>query len=184
MLRLSSANTTIPYAMTTPKLTARSIGVTIFNKLHSASELIIPRYTPPKWWECDVWRLTKSGYEQEFEIKLTMQDYRIDVLKERSTGWVYDPSIGRMAPREAELKHDLLAGSDRGPQRFWYVVPDAMMGVEVPEYAGLMVAGRYSVAVLKEAPKRHKRKWEGDRADLLRSFYHRYWAHEARHAKA
>ena len=44
---------------------------------------IIPTYTPPGWWECDVCEITDAGYMHEFEIKMTRGDFRADAKKTR-----------------------------------------------------------------------------------------------------
>lgn len=74
-------------------------------------------------WESDVLYITKDGYLQEFEIKLTHSDFLADRIKDR--------------------KH-LMMTNGGGPSRFWYVCPPDVIQVdELPPHAGLL----YSYAV-------------------------------------
>jgi hypothetical protein len=40
--------------------------------------ICVPNYTPKDWWECDVFELTPAGYFREYEIKMTVADFRAD----------------------------------------------------------------------------------------------------------
>ena len=99
--------------------------------------LCLPRYTPFGWWECDVFELTASGYFREYEVKLTLADFRNDAKKQRDKRpYVFN----RGAVTEVEKKHDLLAmGDARGPAEFSYVAPAGLISVqELPRWAGLL----------------------------------------------
>lgn len=159
-------------------MTAKEITVRLYHTLYGASQLLIPRYTPSKWWECDLWRLTKADFVDEYEIKLSVSDFRADLLKKQQ-GWEIGEN-GRYQQKPPVTKHELLAGSERGPNRFWFVVPEEIEEkISVPEYAGLLVFGRYNPVVRKKAPRRHSRKWDGNKLAVFSTFYHRYWHHEA-----
>lgn len=162
-------------------LTSRTITNALFWALRGASDLIIPRFTPRGWWECDVWRLTKAGFVDEYEIKLSVSDWKADTLKYKDEKfelqgdgkWGYTPGSGRN-------KHTLLATTEEGPNRFWFVTTyEISKQVVIPSWAGLMVTGGTSAYVETAAPKRHGNKWNGNRARLMDTFYHRYWTHEA-----
>jgi hypothetical protein len=158
-------------------LTEQKAIMRLFSMLRSSSDLIIPRFTPRNWWECDVWRLTKSGYIDEFEIKLSLSDFKADSLKAQTGRYHYDPEARKLVEKAARNKHDLLANSLEGPNRFWFVLPsDLADKVTVPEWAGLMALSSWGgVNTVKQAPKRHRKKWDGDRAAILQTFYYRYW---------
>ena len=159
--------------------TAKEITIRLYWTLRGASQLLIPRYTPSKWWECDMWRLTKADFVDEYEIKMSVADFKADLLK-CQRGWEIGPD-GRYQQKAPVTKHELLAGSERGPNRFWFVVPEAIEEkIEVPPYAGLMVFGRCNPVISKQAPRRHGRKWDGNKLAVFSAFYHRYWTHEAR----
>jgi outer membrane autotransporter protein len=41
----------------------------------------MPNYTPKNWFECDVMAVTKAGYLEEYEIKLSASDFKADSKK-------------------------------------------------------------------------------------------------------
>lgn len=70
-------------------------------------------------WESDVVYLSTSYYAQEYEIKLTHQDFLADKKK-------FDKHL-RLQNHNTQFKH------------FWYVCPPNTIEVsELPEYAGLL----------------------------------------------
>lgn len=159
--------------------TAKDITISLYWSLRGASQILIPRYTPNKWWECDLWRLTKADFVDEYEIKLSVADFRADLLKCQE-GYEIDPITRQYQKRPPITKHSLLATEERGPNRFWFVVPEEIRDkVEVPDYAGLLVFSSCSPVIVKQAPKRHGRKWDGNKLSVFSTFYHRYWNHEA-----
>lgn len=114
-------------------------------------------YTPLNWWECDVFQLTDSGYFKEYEIKLSVADYRADRLK---------GADGKRWGAEDENKHQFLAtGSSRGPCEFHFVVPAGMLMAEpIPDWAGVIELhartdghGWYPQTTVK-APRLHREK--------------------------
>jgi hypothetical protein len=117
----------------------------------------LPNFTPRRWWECDLFELTAAGYFREYEVKVSLADFRADAGKE-STAWT--PGQGR----RVERKHDLLArGDPRGPSRFWYVVPAGLVDVAaVPAWAGLIEmhtapsCAWYRERVVRPAPRLHR----------------------------
>ena len=131
--------------------------------------LCLPRYTPVGWWECDVFELTGSGDFREYEVKLSLADFRKDAIKSRSVRGL-DWSN---RDRPIELKHDLLArGHPSGPAEFAFVVPAGMITEQdVPQWAGLIeihrqeVGPEYSTRVptfylrtVRAAPRLHREK--------------------------
>lgn len=143
-----------------------------------SKHVVLPNYTPLDWWECDVMQITASGYWHEFEIKLNLADFRRDVEKTKDAGpW---------GARIGEKKHDLLAGSDRGPCCFWYVAPVGVIAIaQVPAWAGLIEIQQhgkylYEMGPLVKAPRRHERK--ADPAIRLHVMETCYWRlHRAGH---
>jgi len=162
-------------------ITAKEITNSLYWSLRSSSDLIIPRYTPRDWFECDVWRLTKSGYVDEFEIKTSLSDFKADADKSKRGRIIWNKETRGWDETPGSNKHALLCDGDKGPNRFWFVVPEKMESVDVPPWAGLMIAcSKYHTYVAKPAPKRHAKKWAGNRAKLLEAYYYRYWNHEAK----
>ena len=69
-------------------------------------------------WESDVIYLSRSHYAQEYEIKITHQDFLADKKK--------SDKHSRLQYHKTKLKH------------FWYVcLPNVIALSELPEYAGL-----------------------------------------------
>lgn len=90
--------------------------------------------------ESDLLSVSRSGYVQEYEIKISKADFRADFKKYRH--------------REYQNP-----GFDRGPAYFSYVAPEGIIEVkDLPEYAGLLhykegcVAGENGyVTIVKKA---------------------------------
>ena len=126
---------------------------------------VIPRYTPVRWWECDVYLLTDAGFAVEYEVKTSLADFRADATKDRRIFRSFDPERNQATDQRnqeiVERKHDLLAARDtRGPSQFWFVVPAGLIACEiVPEWAGLIEIGnswRMTESVVKTAPRLHR----------------------------
>lgn len=108
-------------------LTERDIQQALYRRHRSTAQIMLPNYTPPWWYECDLFVVTKAFYSIEYEIKLTLSDFKADVRK--------------------TTKHKRLAGeqwegwpaSKQRPTRFFYVTPEGLVSAEdVPDYAGLV----------------------------------------------
>ena len=142
---------------------------------------VIPHYTPPKWWECDIFEITKSGFFVEYEIKVSRSDFFADTKKRRQ---IFDKEkreyrsfterdkegnlIGKCVqiagpPILYESKHDLLSGKNPdGPTRFWYATPQGLLKPEeIPAWAGLVEVGELGWETrIKHAPRLHKEKYQ------------------------
>ena len=143
---------------------------------------VLPCYTPRGWWECDVFELTAAGYFREYEIKLSVADFRADAGKKWFGTYRYEN--GQRVEMPGRKKHDLLAeGSPKGPTRFWFVTPSGLLAPEqVPEWAGLMEAAHrtdrlgaqwISLAEVRPAPQLHREKPGDDRVRHARGVC--YW---------
>lgn len=114
---------------------------------------VLPNYTPVGWWENDVIERTGAGYWNEYEIKITKQDFAKDSAKERGVSVVRN-------------KWNELEWTDKGPNRFWFVVPEGMLSMnDIPSWAGWMEAresrsGRVALSVVKKAVVRHRKKMD------------------------
>lgn len=100
-------------------------------------EMICPNYTPLGWFECDMFSLTSAGYMVEHEIKLSRADFYADAKKYHS---VWNGIRGEGRAYSKPTKHqDLALGSDKGPSRFWYVMPlNLVPEADVPEFSGIL----------------------------------------------
>jgi hypothetical protein len=133
--------------------------------------MVMPNYTPPGWWEADVWAMYASGTATEFEIKVTAADFRNDFKK------VPHYRSCRTAGKHARLQ----LGDTAGPNRFFFVLPAPVFEKvkdEIPEYAGVLTVANPNVPVLQEAKKAcwlHREKREHDIRRLRISCYYRMW---------
>lgn len=121
-------------------------------------------------WECDFLRVTKSGYVFEYEVKVSLSDFKADFNK--------------------KSKHKRLQdNSSRKPNRFYYACPnDLIKPDEVPEYAGLIYcSSKFHPFVVKKAPMLHKvKEYEYNHPienALIEKFRWKYWALFARYLK-
>ena len=149
------------------RMTEKQIQAELFRRLRSSCELMVPNYAPRLWWPCDLFVVTKSRLAHEYEIKLTVHDFRRDCEK---------------ASLANGVKHERLAAKDvRGPARFWYILPSGLVAeADIPAWAGLQEVeqrGRWlGFKVTKPAPLLHDNRVDDDVVKHARSvFYWRFW---------
>lgn len=109
-------------------------------------------------WESDVLVKTITGHWYEFEVKVSVQDFRADMKKP---------------------KHHILQSSNLfRPNLFTYAVHEDIAQkilLEVPSYAGLLSVSKYGfIKVLKETPTLHLNTYSDDTLGLCRKFYFNY----------
>jgi hypothetical protein len=109
--------------------------------------------------ESDFLTITKAGYVDEYEIKLSRIDFRADFKKERHEKRLI-LSAWHWWRREAETSVKLVGMATQYPNRFWYVTPnDLVQPDEVPEYAGLIyLQPDDRKRIVKRAPLLHREK--------------------------
>ena len=127
--------------------------------LHRKNHLpIVPNFTPVNYHECDMWSLTKSGYYQEHEIKISKADYKKDAKKIK--------------------KHKMLEGKhENAPRQFWYVFPKMLVDEkEIPDYAGLKLWDGFNFEVIINAPFISTKKADDKIIKQAeKCFYWRFW---------
>lgn len=164
------------------KITELDIQIALWKDLQSSRDLVMPNYTPIKWFECDVMAVTKAGYLEEYEIKLSTSDFKADAKKESRGKYKYID--GKFVELGKRNKHQELQNkSIDGPSKFWFVVTDKIIDkIEVPEWAGLKVAsisnysGEVYLKEIKKAPKLHTNKVDSKIREHAKSVcYWRYW---------
>lgn len=120
--------------------------------------------------EMDMFLLRRSGYAEEFEIKVSTADLRADFKKRRKHGIFLNQYNKVVQPKY-------------GPNRFSYVISDDVNieGIELPTYAGLYVVRNDKLVCLQSPKLIHKRKWDWHRKvagscshRLLRAYKMRY----------
>lgn len=150
--------------MNAPEMTEKTIVSRLLRDRWDKS-FCLPNYTPPKWWECDMFERTRAGYFREYEVKISVADFRQDgeKLKEVYTN-------AHFTERKKEKKHELLAAGDsRAPSQFFYVTPEGLLEREtLPPWAGWIeiyaVEGSRGLheRVRVKAPQIHRVKLEAD----------------------
>lgn len=166
-------------------MTPQSKMIQAYLLLNLKGERIMQNYTPREWWECDVFQLTKAGYFNEFEIKVSLSDLRNDCKKEHKIWGVnfVDKSNPQFVVNRVRNKHVCLREKDlKGPSMYWYVTPVGLVTPdEIPDWAGLMEVGyRFPGGpiihtVVKSAPRLHREKFSDNRMNAVnQSAYGRY----------
>ena len=152
---------------------------TLYREKFTACKVIMPNVYVGNWNECDALLVLKSGYVHEMEMTVSVSDFRADFKKSNrykkgTTQYGYTTAIDC-------LKHDLLANGEGFPNRFSFLVPEDMIGVDdVPDYAGLYYFRRYKGDTGRifeqKAPKlMHKNKISDDLLlHLTKKFVYRY----------
>ncbi len=164
----------VPPIKPAPNRSERAIQLAIADDIRSSVVVAVPNYTPVKWWEADLWAVTKAGYAVEYEIKVSLADFKGDTKK---ASRIFDPDAQTF---DLQKKHDRLAACDpSGPSRFFYVVPvELRSAVEarLPAWAGLGLIQSNRVRFVKQAPTLHRVKVGRREIQLaLRRMWYRYW---------
>jgi len=131
--------------------------------MHNPSTFIFPNIFIGDY-EADILEISKLGYVHEYEIKLTVPDFKKDILKNY----------------RGIRKHDLIV-SGKHVNTFSYIVPENMISIaDIPEYAGLIYINMrdnkiYSFKTIKRARRVSKEKI-GDKIKekCLLSTYYRF----------
>lgn len=142
--------------------------------------------------ESDLLTVTKAGYTDEYEIKLSRSDFMADKRKHRYESYHHvSPWHGLQYSRRQDDGTQLHWTGIRPrkiennfPNRFWYVVPEGLVTAdEVPAYAGLMYITQAGQMMqfckkIKNAPKLHGKKAGPRILDRInKSAYFRYTNH-------
>ncbi len=145
------------------------------NRHRSSARIMLPNYTPIGWYECDLYVVTAAMYTIEYEVKLSVVDFKAD--------WRKCNKHLRLAER-----------GRRGPwcpNRYYFAVPEGLLSPEaVPEYAGLVylrwlfknpsdraAAPREPIeTIVRPAPRLSTVKVTEKTINAMRqTAYHRFW---------
>lgn len=177
-------------------MTERTIQNELWNHYSRGNvKLACPNYTPADWFECDLFAITRSDLGVEYEIKVTRKDFKDDSKKTTKGRWC--KAVSGWSRDTGMSKHDLLASkTTKGPNRFYYVVPENLITPEeIPKWAGLLYIRfvpateyrkeRYYIFEEIKAPLLHKEKVQTSVVDHLRGvFYWRYWNLRTKHKES
>lgn len=138
------------------KVTEKTIQAVMMRwAMEAKHECAVPNTTNVFYWEADLISVTKAGLAHEFEIKISLSDYKADAKK--------------------KMKHWHLENGDRCPAYFWYVTYG--FEIEPPVYAGWIKiieienhTGNFRPVIKKPAPRLHTIKiTDKQRRQILRS---------------
>lgn len=109
---------------------------------------LMPHYTPNDWWECDLAVFSAARYLTEYEIKVTLSDFRADQKKSRRFCRGMEVPVSQKAYDRLEQQNPHLyqrlykhgqAQEGQGPKHFWFCAPRGVIPLEeLPDWAGLM----------------------------------------------
>lgn len=102
--------------------------------------------------EMDLFMLRRSGYAEEFEIKISTSDLKADAKKLGKHSWLQS------------MFKDRTCGSIAAPNRFSYVIGPNVSFVWdwLPSYAGIYRAHDHYIECMKVGPLIHKNKLNWD----------------------
>ncbi len=165
------------------KTTERTIQVLLAQEamIENKHDMVVPNSRLFWYCEADFLSVTKAGLIHEYEIKLSISDYKADFKKKRKH-------------RELSTrKITTYQGAPAIPSYFWYVTYD--FDIEPPEYAGWMKVipdmvrrwdfgadeeyyERYRLDIKKVAPRLHRKKvTDKQRRTMARSLSFRYFTY-------
>jgi len=176
-------------------VTSRDIIHAISRDLWQPHRLEVAYNTPGVLgWEADMLVLSKAGYLDEIEIKVSVSDFRAEFKAKAHKHEMLIKGIAPIFWRDNQGRSYADEGFDwKSPQmyyrweqakphavrRFLFAIPEELeskLAPEIPHYAGLITVNRWA-HVVKKAPvlKQSRRITEHERAMLLRAMYHRGW---------
>jgi hypothetical protein len=148
-------------------------------------EIMLPNVYIQRDSEADLFCVRKSGLCDEFEIKISKADFRLDSKKvvryrelERDEWKTFRWNAARNNAPNMKTKYNALIDGDLCVNYFWYVVPEDLIGLdEVPEFAGLIYVSESGVVSIKRSPKRlHGTKLSlEEKYKIARKSTYRYW---------
>lgn len=166
----------------TEKITAKDIDLALTHWRYTDPGMIASNIIYFQW-ESDFVYLTKTGYLNEYEIKISRGDYKADfkkvdkheLLKSRKVpiypatwrqGYGYNPED---EPRYVYRNYI--------PNYFWYVCPWNMIKEnETPPYAGLIYYGTDKmIYIIKKAPILHRLTGPDVKEKIYKTSYWKYY---------
>ena len=118
-------------------MTSKEITAIIADR-YGSKDIVIENYFH-NYFEADCLRLTSNNQLIEYEIKISLPDFKADLKKER---------YGKV--KHTEIKEG------RHVNRFFFVCPKGLIAIEdVPKYAGLVYVTNDTWKIVKNAPLLH-----------------------------
>ncbi len=141
-------------------------------------ELMVPNVFILPDSEADLFAIRRSGFCDEFEVKISRPDFLNDRKKRvriESEGRV---SEGGYPAYENVFKHQALLEGNLPVNYFWYAVREGVAEFdEVPEFAGLIIVGNDRQLYVVQYPRRlHHRKMSIEaRYKVARKSAYKFW---------
>jgi len=157
-------------------------------------DVMVPRCMTQIDNEADILAIRKSGFCDEFEIKLTRADFlndrkkviqhrRPDFDDKQDLDWFMNPK--ELAPYQ-KLKLEALSAGDMVVNNFWYVLKEGIASVDdLPSYAGLIYVDNTGLLkVIKHPDRLHSRKLSFEQRYKFASYLNdRFWRYREQLAK-
>ena len=127
----------------------------LMNFVQGGQDILIPNYYYD-YEEMDLFRLTKSGYVYEYEIKISRSDFKADFKK-------YNGFYNRI------YKHDRLLQGNYKANYFHFVCPEGMLSVDdVPKSYGLIyyIGQPWNPFIIIRPAKRLRSKFDVNYAEI------------------
>lgn len=127
-------------------------------------------------WESDFLSLTRAGLVHEYEIKVTVADFRKELKQ-----W-HDGSLWLNCKRHRYLQLNQKKYDGHCPNYFWFAFPEGLVDIsDVPECAGVVAVHEdqdiwKQFTIKREAPRLHRGKITKNQKDkVIRGLSVRYW---------
>lgn len=172
-------------------MTSREITNALARHLDYRKNVIVPRCHFAGA-EADLLCLRPSDWLEEFEVKVSLSDFKREFIEKTwKHEFLVQGSRHNTFPGDGEC---VVVASEHKIRRFWFAVPHELsdkVNDLVPAHAGLVTVQRTQsrwrnafdvVVIAKPAPvlKMARKLTQGERCDLCRLAYLRYWDIEAK----
>lgn len=134
--------------------------------------------------EADLFAIRKSGFCDEFEVKISRSDFLADAKKVVQYRQPVSGEYGYLKERAPynKPKLDALSSGELKINYFWYVVPEGLITIEeVPTFAGLIqicvgLKGKKYLETLQTPKRLHKNKLSDEfKYKTAKKAVFRYW---------
>jgi hypothetical protein len=155
------------------RMNSKEIQKTFFKSYGKEYEMVVPNaYLDWKLNEMDILARKKSGFIEEFEIKVSKSDYKADYKKMVTVNG------------EKVLKHKALKSGDCHCNRFSFLIPEGLLDIsEIPEEYGVYFVkeadylpnGHYIWCVRKGKILHRRKITDTLKASLGVKMHYRFW---------
>ena len=121
----------------------------MLNKKHIAA---VPNSTVLLVSEADMLSVTKARYVHEYEIKISMADYRRELFSKKNGKLAKHGMLKYLHERKSTGRISAIY-----PNYFWFVTYE--LEIEPPPYAGWILVTGKNLEYKKSAPRLHKQPW-------------------------